>query len=61
MPKPDSPIKNETGAVEDFFAPLEKPLVFLVAFALFKVQGQEIFELNEWLFNKIYESLNFLF
>lgn len=44
-----------------FFAPLEKPLVFLVAFSLFKVQGQEIFELNEWLFDKIYESLNLLF
>ena len=46
-----------------FFAPLEKPLVFLVAFALFRVQGQEIFEVNEWFFLTKFMilSLNFLF
>ena len=44
-----------------FFAPLEKPLVFLVAFALLKVQGQEIFESNEWLFDKIYSNFLTIF
>jgi len=47
-----------------YFALLEKSLVFLVAFALFRVRGLEIFEVNEWFVKKkkfMILSLNLLF